>query len=98
MLVGPELTVPSVDGWEKAGLLRTLADPNAKFSASSRVYAEQLAALYTAAPSTRVSGVTSQPLGSSPFQTKVTMASGPRERWQRTASPEHHGGLLTAGL
>lgn len=75
LLVGTELTTASVDGWEKAGLLRTLADPKSKLSTTSRAYAEQLAALYTDAPSTTVSGFSSKPLGASPFQAKATLAS-----------------------
>jgi hypothetical protein len=76
-LVGPELTIASVDGWEKAGLLRVLADPASKLTATSRVYAEQLANLYTNARSNTVSRFSSRPLGAgSAFQTGATLASG----------------------
>lgn len=49
-LVGDDLTTASVDGWEKAGLLRVLND--AKHTAGSRAWGEQLAALYTPAANT----------------------------------------------
>lgn len=76
-LVGSELTTASVDNFEKAGLLRVLADPAAKLTSTSRSYAEQLANLYTEARSTRVSGFSSKPLGTaSAFQSKATLASG----------------------
>lgn len=76
-LVGDELTIASVDGWEKAGLLRLLADPASKLTSTSRAYAEQLANLYTDARSTTVSRFTSKPLGTgSAFQTGATLASG----------------------
>ncbi|MDP1917057.1 MAG: hypothetical protein Q8L14_12460 [Myxococcales bacterium] len=76
-LVGNELTIASVDGWEKAGLLRLLADPASKLTSTSRAYAEQLANLYTDARSTTVSRFSSKPLGTgSAFQTGATLASG----------------------
>lgn len=76
-LVGPELTIASVDGWEKAGLLRVLADPASKLTSTSRAYAEQLANLYTDARSTTVSRFSSKPLGTgSAFQKGATLASG----------------------
>lgn len=61
VLVGPELTTASVDGWEKAALLRVLAE--AKLTSTSRAYAEQLAKLYTPAANTTLSRFSSGPLG-----------------------------------
>ncbi len=76
-LIGTELTIASIDGWEKAGLLRLLADPGSKLTPTSRAYAEQLAGLYTDARSTTVSRFSSKPLGTgSAFQTGATLASG----------------------
>jgi hypothetical protein len=61
VLVGPELTTASVDGWEKAGLLKVLAE--AKLTSSSRAYGEQLAQLYTQPGNTTLSRFTTGTLG-----------------------------------
>ncbi|MDX2009798.1 MAG: hypothetical protein SFW67_06400 [Myxococcaceae bacterium] len=72
-LVGSELTSASVDGWEKAGLLKVLAE--GKLTSSSRTYAEQLSQLYTSAPNTTLSRFTSGTLQGSAFNRAVKTAS-----------------------
>jgi hypothetical protein len=72
-LVGPELTTASVDGWEKAGLLKVLTE--AKLTSSSRAYAEALAQLYTPAANTTLSRFTTGALTGSAFNRSVKTAS-----------------------
>ncbi len=73
-LVGAELTTASVDGFERAGLLRTLTEE--KLTPTSREYGRELAALYESAPNPKLSRVRTGPLGSaSPFQQAARTAS-----------------------
>ncbi len=62
-LVGSELTIASVDGWEKAALLHVLADPTTRLTSASRADAQELAALYTPAANTTLTRLSTAPLG-----------------------------------
>ncbi|MBL8951898.1 MAG: hypothetical protein JNK82_14035 [Myxococcaceae bacterium] len=73
-LVGAELTSRSVDGREKASLLRSLTE--SKLNTSSRAYGESLAALYTDAPKTTFTGFTLAPLGTDTDFKKTARLSG----------------------
>lgn len=72
-LVGAELTTASVDGWERAALLKVLAE--SKLSSTSRAYAEQLAQLYTAPANTTLSRFSTGTLQGSAFNRAVKTAS-----------------------
>lgn len=72
-LVGNDLSRRSVDGREQSTLLRSLVE--AKLSPAARAYAEQLAALYTPAANTTLTGYNAGPLGTaSPFLQNARIA------------------------
>lgn len=75
-LVGSELTTASVDGFERAGLLRVLADPAAKLTTTSRAYATQLAELYSDAGSPSMTKLSKKPLGSGTLASGTVSAKG----------------------
>jgi hypothetical protein len=72
-LVGTDLTIASVDGWEKAALLKVLAEE--KLTPASRAYAQALAQLYTPAANTTLSRFTTGTLQGSAFNRSVQTAS-----------------------
>ncbi len=72
-LVGTDFTAASVDGQERAGLLRALVE--SKFSSSTRAWGEKLAELYTPDPSASLSHVNFGPFGTdSEFQRQARVA------------------------
>jgi hypothetical protein len=73
-LVGSELTTASVDGWEKAGLLKVLAEE--KLTSSSRAYGVELTQLYTPPANTTLLRLSTGTLGEgSAFSRGVKTAS-----------------------
>ncbi len=79
-LVGTELALKSVDGFENAALFRVLADPATKLNSGSRAYAAQLAALYTDSDANALGAPTRKAVGTRSAWAKkaevVTVAVG----------------------